>query len=271
MTPRTSVRAAARDRYGELRKKRAVAKEAPPTPDPPSLRFGAASPSPPLAAPTGGGEQTDLTARIRVLYEETSVPVREIAAIAGVTERTLYKYVEKHGWKKRYAVLPRGVAAARANRGRRWRPAETFAPAKGSGGRFIRREDIGKPFAAGLKAIDAQGRAQAMTRCDEVEPAARAAQQEADRQARWDGRSRALAAVKRAAKKLADYRDQCAAHRAAKRRADQWIGDPWRRPKVPSLAPSDEYERALKLTLAAATDWLEAEQRDENLKNDAPR
>ena len=58
----------------------------------------------------------DLTARIRALYEDTSVPVREIAAIAGVTERTLYKYVEKHGWTKRYHLLPRGRAAAAHSR-----------------------------------------------------------------------------------------------------------------------------------------------------------
>ena len=77
-----------------------------------------------------GMASEDLTARIRALYETTSVPVREIAVLAGVTERTLYTYVNKHGWTKRYRVLPRGLAAAAANRGRRWQHAADVAPAQ---------------------------------------------------------------------------------------------------------------------------------------------
>jgi hypothetical protein len=72
----------------------------------------------------------DLTARACALYENSAVPVREIARRAGVTERTIYKYAQKGGWKARYA----------------WQ----FAPIKGVGGRFIRRADKGKPFARGL-------------------------------------------------------------------------------------------------------------------------
>ena len=49
---------------------------------------------------------------MRALYEDSAVPVREIAAIAGATERTIYKYVAKLGWKRRHH----------------------FAPAKGAGG-----------------------------------------------------------------------------------------------------------------------------------------
>jgi len=170
MTPRRSVRGAARERYGELNRERraGAAKAAPPTPDP----------SPPRATRAGGGEKgavaggaavppQDLTARIRALYEDTSVPVREIAAIAGVTERTLYKYVEKHGWTKRYHVLPRGRAAAAHNRGRRWLPTTGVMPAKGTGGRFIRREDIGKPIpdrAQGARCARPRGSAGAL-RC----------------------------------------------------------------------------------------------------------
>ncbi|MGA7975355.1 MAG: helix-turn-helix domain-containing protein, partial [Pseudolabrys sp.] len=60
------------------------------TTDPPSLRSG----------------ETSLTARARALYEGSAVPVREIARLAGVSERTLYKYVEKYRWKKRYARVP---------------------------------------------------------------------------------------------------------------------------------------------------------------------
>ena len=76
----------------------------------------------------------------------------EIARLAGVTERTIYKYVEKHGWKRRYRVVARDEAVARANRGRHRLPSPDLAPVKGAGGRFIRREDCDKPIAVGLQA-----------------------------------------------------------------------------------------------------------------------
>ena len=264
MTQRTSVRAAARELYVELKRERraGAAKAAPPTPDP----------SPPRAARAGGGEKgavaggaavppQDLTARIRALYEETSVPVREIAAIAGVTERTLYKYVEKHGWTKRYAVLPRGRAAAAHNRGRRWAFTAGRVPAKGAGGRFIRRDDIGQPFPTGLKALDAQGRAEAQARCDAADPLAREAQQEAMRVHQADARLRAWRAVERALKNLTQFKDDHRAWRKAERLAKDWGGDPWRRPKVPPCPGDETTERALRLALAAASDYLEAVQR----------
>ncbi|AXK80817.1 hypothetical protein DW352_10030 [Pseudolabrys taiwanensis] len=203
----------------------------------------------------------DLTARIRALYEETSVPVREIAAIAGVTERTLYKYVEKHGWTKRYAVLPRGRAAAAHNRGRRWASTAGRVPAKGSGGRFIRRDDSGQPFPTGLKALDAQGRAEAQARCDAADPLAREAQQEAMRVHQADARLRAWRAVERALKNLTQFKDDHRAWRKAERLAKDWGGDPWRRPKVPPCPGDETTERALRLALAAASDYLEAVQR----------
>jgi hypothetical protein len=160
----------------------------------------------------------DLTARIRALYETTSVPVREIAAIAGVTERTLYKYVARYGWTKRYAALPRGREAAAHNRGRRWRHAEGFAPAKGASGRFIRRADKDKPFASGLKALDAQERAAAQARCDEAEPLALKARQEAESECLREDVLRAMAALTAARAALARYqaeRKAVEAYRAA--------------------------------------------------------
>ncbi|MCK9917773.1 hypothetical protein MXD81_52405 [Microbacteriaceae bacterium K1510] len=203
----------------------------------------------------------DLTARIRALYEDTSVPVREIAAIAGVTERTLYRYVEKQNWKRRYVCLPRDAAVRRANRGRRWQHAEGFRPAKGSGGRFIRREDIGKPFPTGLKALDARGRADAQARCDAADPLAREAQQEVMRAHRADERVRAWRAVERALQNLEQFRDDHRAWRKAKRLAKEWGGDPGRAPKVPPCPGDETTERALRLALDAATDYLEAAQR----------
>lgn len=268
MTPRLSVRAAARERYGELKRKRVAPVANAPTPTP--------NPSPQEPAPGraqarpgwggehavhGGGEQTDLTARIRALYENSSVPVREIAGVAGVTERTLYRYVEKHGWTKRYHVMPRGREAAASNRGRRWRHAEGFAPAKGAGGRFIRREDIGKPFATGLKALDAQGRAKAHARCEGVEPLARKAQQEAASVGLTEQLLRALA-------ELTSARDALARYRAERKRVEAYQAalaiarhnPSYKVPKKPALrfAASALTERALQTAERVAMAKLEA-------------
>ena len=113
-------------------------------------------------------------AKVRALYENSAVPVREIAAVAGVTERTLYKYAQKGGWKARYAWVDRvGVA-------RRGRPAAAaVAPAQGAGGRFIRREDNGKPFPCGLKATDPQGATRATAACAQAGAIAAQAQTDA--------------------------------------------------------------------------------------------
>lgn len=112
-------------------------------------------------------------------------------------------------------MLPRGLAAAAGNRGRRWAHRQGLAPAKGAGGRFIRREDIGKPFASGLKALDAQGRAQALARCDEAEPSARAAQAAAELRRLQDRVHRNLDLVNRALSKLIAFRQERQRLRAA--------------------------------------------------------
>jgi hypothetical protein len=181
MTRRSSVRAQAREIYRDLMAAEEAVQVVSPTPDPPSLRFGAASPS---AERRGETRETDLTTRVRALYEQKAVPVREIAAMAGVSERTIYKYVAKHGWKRRYLVMPRGWAAVRdrgprvtASRGAapvKRRPGKSrikrrardrlLEPIKGAGGRFIRREDRHRPFASGLKATDPAGASRAVAR-----------------------------------------------------------------------------------------------------------
>jgi hypothetical protein len=183
---------------------------------------------------------------VRALYEEGSVPVREIAAIAGVSERTLYKYVAKHGWQKRYRLKPRGVEAARANRGRRWQRAQGFAPVKGAGGRFIRRADKDKPFAAGIKATDPAAARRAAAACRKAARLARAAEEEvraaaaqAAAQRRLRERERAHAAVIRALEELRRYRAK-RAKAQAQRRAP--------------LPANDLHERALMLSLQLATD-----------------
>ena len=184
MTPRTSVRAAARRLYEEMSGEGGLSRNLRPlTPDP----------SPPLASLAGGGERKeqgegerdvrvagvepnppslrfggqDLMAHVRRMYEDSIIPVRDIARRAGVAERTLYKYARKNGWKPRYAWTPDG-ARPPARPGRpRWTQAQEnhharaaqFAPTKGAGGRFIRRDDIGEPFMQGIKATDPAGRA----------------------------------------------------------------------------------------------------------------
>ena len=184
MTPRKSVRAAARRLYEEMSGEGAPrANAGTPTPDPspqgggdrPSLRFGG----------------QDLMAQVRALYEDTAVPVREIALRAGVTERTLYKYARKNGWTPRYAWTPDGSRPPGRPARLRWSEAKDksqeralqVAPEKGAGGRFIRREDKGKPFAHGIKALDPAARAAAVKASAGAESAARRAQAEADAEA----------------------------------------------------------------------------------------
>jgi hypothetical protein len=234
MTRRSSLRAAAREIYGAL----AAAPAAPAGP----AQIGAGEPSGPSAQ--------NLTEQVRALYETSAVPVREIAQLAGVSERTIYKYVRRHGWIRRYRVTPRGAAAAAANRGRRLRPSPDFAPdltpVRGAGGRFIRREDKDKPFAHGLKATDAEARARAVAACRQAELLARAAQAQALTAQRFDARLRAIAEVNRACAELAQYR-----HTRARQARDEQACD---RP-----APDgDLVERALSRALELATQRWEA-------------
>jgi hypothetical protein len=152
-------------------------------------------------APVCSGPQpTELTQQVRALYEDSIVPVSEIARRAGIHERTLYKYVTRGGWRRRYRVKGAasvGIGQAGAcdrntlgndnntpnadtpntthdARARSTAPPQSLpsrrrsAPrvsAKGAGGRYIRAEDAGKPHRSGLKALDPQGEARALARC----------------------------------------------------------------------------------------------------------
>ena len=190
MTRRSSVRAQARRIYRDSKQAKAA--------DPSSLRFDGQAPTPdpsPRFAGARGGGENDLTERVRALYEDSAVPVREIAAVAGVTERTIYKYAAKHRWKMRYRWAPH----------HRWRAAPEVAPVKGAGGRFVRREDKGKPFARGLKALDPAAAAQALAASAAAERAARLAQAEADAELATDALCRAIDCMRAATRELADY------------------------------------------------------------------
>ena len=178
MTPRMSVRAAARDIYAESTEQEAR--------DP--ARAGA----------------PDLMAAVRALYEDSAVPVREIAARTGVTERTIYKYASKGQWRPRY--LWSDASACMLERG--WRAGQGFAPAQGAGGRFVRREDAGKPFAKGLKALDPAARELARKVCAEAAERAHRARQQAELDRLRRERLNTLVQMNRCMDEMLRYRDQ---------------------------------------------------------------
>ncbi len=223
MTRRSSQRALAREIYRQMVAARA-ATAGTPTPDP---------------SPQGGGEKSggltaqNLTEKVRALYEDSAVPVREIAALAGVTERTIYKYAAKHHWKPRYRWTP--------NRG--WRAGAAFVPVRGAGSRFIRRADKDKPVATGLKATDPEGAARAAAACRRAAWLSRRAQLRAEADQREEARLRALEMVNRA---LADLNR----HRAARAKDGQ-----------PVLRDDDRVAQLLVRTVEIATarwEWLQA-------------
>jgi hypothetical protein len=148
MTPRRSLRADAQRRL------RAAAPFIPP---PPQFTL---PPAPTKLQQTSPA----LTDRVRSLYEAGAMPVAEIARLAGVNERTLYRYVERGGWRRRYPV--RGAEAAAANRGRKREPRPPQP--KGAGGRFIPRDEWGRAQPSGLKALDLQGASRAVAACEVV-------------------------------------------------------------------------------------------------------
>jgi hypothetical protein len=156
----------------------------------------------------------NLTEKVRALYERSAVPVAEIAKLGGVTERTIYKYAAKQQWTPRYRwrAPAAGAGAKRAaHKGKRgWRQRPAFAPVKGAGGRFIRRADKGKPFAAGLKATDAAAAAAADAACRREALTSRAAQRRAEAERLVEARLRAHATVNQALADLNGHRAACA-------------------------------------------------------------
>jgi len=186
MTRRSSPRAQLRARFREMSGQGAAFAANTPLPDPPP-QAGREQ-----AVPDGEGgavhrhtntsvftsaQATQATERARALYEDTAVPVREIARRCGVTERTILKYARKLDWKPRY----HWIEGAAGERHRRWQPAQEFSPVKGAGARFVCREQAGQPFAAGLKALDPQADAAATAACEEALALARLAQADEQR------------------------------------------------------------------------------------------
>jgi len=231
MTRRSSLRASAREIYRDL-----VAAQA----------ASQASPCEEAPAEAGAGDKS-LMARVRALYEETPVPVREIARLAGVTERTIYKYAAKRNWKPRYAwayprapALPaaRHPAALHALR-RKLRRHVPFAPVKGAGGRFIRREARGEPVASGLHATDRAQAARASAACAQADALAQEALKEADAQRRARERDKAFRFVNRTLDQINDYREEC-------KKKGKW-----------PIPADDAIQWAYSCQLSAAADWLD--------------
>ncbi len=193
MTRRSSLRAQAREIYREM---------------------AAQAPS---ASPQENPTALNLTEKVRALYEDSAVPVREIARLAGVTERTIYKYAAKGRWTPRYAWIDRGGAERR----RRWRArqespqdsgqvtgqdvAPDFVPVRGAGSRFIRRADRGKPIAKGLKATDPEGAARAGESCGAAASLSREAQAEAEAERRSEALNRAIECNNSALRNLREF------------------------------------------------------------------
>ena len=215
MTPRMSVRAEARRLYAEMVGEGSPAQLGPATLTPdPSPQEPATGRAAPAARPgeageqavPAGGEKADLMAHLRAMYEDSIVPVRDIARHAGVTERTLYKYARKQAWKPRYAWMPDGsrppAGPARRRFSEQRERALQVAPAKGAGGRFIRRDDIGVPFAQGIKATDPAARAAAAQACAAADRAAARAMLEAECRSAWQGTSQMLDWVLRVFRRL---------------------------------------------------------------------
>jgi len=133
---------------------------------------GAADAPPPTE--TAAAAPPPLTDRGRALYEDGVVPVREIARLVGVSERTFYHYVRRGGWQRRY----------------RW-------SSRGAGGRVVRSIESGDPHACALEALDRDEAARALRRCDAAAALARDAQAAAAAEA---AQRRAAASAARAAR-----------------------------------------------------------------------
>jgi hypothetical protein len=103
---------------------------------------------------------TPLTLQARDLYEHSVVPVREIARLVGVHERTLYRYVQKYRWRRRY-----NVPGAKPRPKPRRKPSRFSAQPRGAGGRYLGRARMREPVVHGLKALDPQGAAHAAAAC----------------------------------------------------------------------------------------------------------
>jgi len=178
-------------------------------------------------AARGDEQVTALTLQVRALYEDSVVPVAEIARIAGVSERTLYKYVAKGGWRRRHGTQDIASAVRKRAAKRKPRPCVTL---KGAGGRFIRTADADAPVRRGLKALDPAGEASVLAR------AGQAAALSAEAVARTRRRREATSGVRMLALLTGMARDLAAVEDAEAREAGP-EGDREAQPQRPGCKP----------------------------------
>ena len=139
---------------------------------------------------------------LRLLYEHSALPVREIAAMAGIIERTVYAHARAGGWGRRNWRHARYAGA-------RLVPAEAPAfPEAGAPAPFDRQDvqQTGRSWQATRRLVAAAGAAA------EAGARERAARLEAERIAREErrldeARIKAWGAVNRAMGRLCDIRE----------------------------------------------------------------
>lgn len=182
----------------------------------------------------GEGKESALTRRARALYEDTVVPVRAIAQLCGVTERTLYKYAQKGKWRPRVRRLT-----------------------KGAGGRFIPLADAGLPVERGLKALDPAGAKRAAEACDAAGALAAEALAGAQATRRLEADARTLGYLVQVLRDLAAMDEAMAGEAKSKAKKEAKPSGPaaagWREPDA------DELRRLLMQKIEAVTGVRRAE------------
>jgi hypothetical protein len=182
---------------------------------------------------------TPLTLQVQDLYENSAVPVRDIARLVGVHQRTLYKYVQKYRWRRRYNIP--GVAEKPKPP---QKPSRFTLQPRGTGGRFVARERASAPALHGLKALDPAAAARAAAACARAKEVSDAAAARARRLREKLSHLRALILLLRAA------RDLAAVAAAQKTRAAR---------RAARAAAAAERHEDLRRSLAAKLDALAAE------------
>lgn len=167
----------------------------------------------------GEPARAERIARARMLYEETSVPVREIAILVDATEGMILRWARRFAWKPRAVVQPRAArgrllpltdAERPAFRGRRAREA---GAAEAAAARCVRAGLLTERAAS---AIVAETRRRAVEQQSAAQRRAAERQAARDREARvrlWEGLAREigrLATIKEARQRARTDADKAA-------------------------------------------------------------
>jgi hypothetical protein len=140
---------------------------------------------------------------LRLLYEHSALPVREIAAIAGIIERTVYVHARAGGWTRR------NWRHARYAGGRCLVPAEAAAVPEAGAAAPSGCQDVqqtARAWQESRRLVEAAG---AAAEAGARERAARLEAERIEREERrlWEARIRLLGAVNRAVDRLCDIQE----------------------------------------------------------------